>query len=324
MAVMRWTPPAVAERPAGVAQIDVVERWPRDGDRGDPDARRAPARETTAGTADAPCSARARSERPSSVGSPQARRRRPALPPPRRLAAGVVQLDVDGIAAQLRLELVGRALGDDTAAVDDRERDWPGDRPPPGSASSAGWSARPRGRGARSRPTARPAPPDRGRWSARRGRARAADGPGPSPHRACAACRPSRSGPCGRRPRSGRSCSSSASTRWRSSCAAAGRRAAPAAPGSRDPWHPDRPRSADRPRRSAAEPRRAREGHRRPRPTRVPSSGRTSVVRILTVVDLPAPFGPSKPKIDPSSTVEVEAVEGDDIGPVALDQPGRA
>ena len=33
-----------------------------------------------------------------------------------------------------------------------------------------------------------------------------------------------------------------------------------------------------------------------------PESGRESVVRILTVVDLPAPFGPSSPKTLPAAT----------------------
>ena len=41
----------------------------------------------------------------------------------------------------------------------------------------------------------------------------------------------------------------------------------------------------------------------RPCTTAVPWSGRASVVRILMVVDLPAPFGPSRPKITPRGTV---------------------
>ena len=34
----------------------------------------------------------------------------------------------------------------------------------------------------------------------------------------------------------------------------------------------------------------------------VPESGRESVVKIFTVVDLPAPLGPSSPKTEPAST----------------------
>src|SRR5215218_10217531 len=45
----------------------------------------------------------------------------------RRLAVGgFAQLDLDGVAAQLALELLGSSLDDDTAAVDDRE---PGGEP---------------------------------------------------------------------------------------------------------------------------------------------------------------------------------------------------
>ena len=50
----------------------------------------------------------------------------------------------------------------------------------------------------------------------------------------------------------------------------------------------------------------------KPKTLAVPSLGRSSVVRILMSVVLPAPFGPSRPKNSPGSTVEVDAVEGDD------------
>jgi hypothetical protein len=38
-------------------------------------------------------------------------------------------------------------------------------------------------------------------------------------------------------------------------------------------------------------------------PFSIPESGFARVVRILTVVDLPAPFGPRSPKTVPGSTV---------------------
>ena len=49
-------------------------------------------------------------------------------------------------------------------------------------------------------------------------------------------------------------------------------------------------------------------------------SGRDSVVRIFTVVDLPAPFGPSSPKIVPGATRQAHAVEGADVARVDLDE----
>ena len=51
-----------------------------------------------------------------------------------------------------------------------------------------------------------------------------------------------------------------------------------------------------------------------------PASGLSSVARIRTVVVLPAPFGPSRPRTVPSSTIEVDAVEGADLAlPGAVD-----
>ena len=40
----------------------------------------------------------------------------------------------------------------------------------------------------------------------------------------------------------------------------------------------------------------------------LPAVGKISPISILMVVVLPAPFGPTKPKISPSSTVEVEVL----------------
>ena len=60
----------------------------------------------------------------------------------------------------------------------------------------------------------------------------------------------------------------------------------------------------------------------------VPSSAIASVVRILTVVDLPAPFGPTRAKIVPGGDGEVEAVERPDAGVlprrgIGLDEAAR-
>ena len=54
-----------------------------------------------------------------------------------------------------------------------------------------------------------------------------------------------------------------------------------------------------------------------------PASGLSSVARMRTVVVLPAPFGPSRPRTVPSATVRSSAVERADLalaGPVDLDQ----
>ena len=51
-----------------------------------------------------------------------------------------------------------------------------------------------------------------------------------------------------------------------------------------------------------------------------PLSGCRSVVRMRTMVVLPAPLGPSRPSTDPVGTVEIDAVEGRDVL-VPLDQP---
>ena len=125
-----------AERPAGVAQVDVVERRPGDGR---PTATAHAGRSSAAEHrrhGGAPSSARART--PAAVdratvaaGRPRAARSAAAAPRPRRVG----QLDVDRVAAQLALQLVGGALGDDAAAVDDREPGRRAGRPPPGS----GW-----------------------------------------------------------------------------------------------------------------------------------------------------------------------------------------
>ena len=51
-----------------------------------------------------------------------------------------------------------------------------------------------------------------------------------------------------------------------------------------------------------------------------PLVGTTRVVSMPAVVVLPAPFGPSRPKISPRSHRQVEVVDGDDVGRVELGQ----
>ena len=50
-----------------------------------------------------------------------------------------------------------------------------------------------------------------------------------------------------------------------------------------------------------------------------PPVGRTSVQSMLIVVDLPAPFGPRKPKISPARDLELDAPHRLDLV-VALDE----
>ena len=58
---------------------------------------------------------------------------------------------------------------------------------------------------------------------------------------------------------------------------------------------------------AAAHLRRRRRPRRGRRPIALPSVGGSSVHSILTMVDLPAPFGPRKPKTSPSETLEIDA-----------------
>ena len=51
-----------------------------------------------------------------------------------------------------------------------------------------------------------------------------------------------------------------------------------------------------------------------------PLSGRDSVVRIRTVVDLPAPLGPSSPKMVPACTDRLRPSSAVDVGRVGLSQ----
>ena len=147
---------------------------------------------------------------------------------------------------------------------------------------------------------ARRAPPGRARSSARQGRARPVDGRAPSQRRACAACRPTRWDAVGGlrqpetlqqlvHPRS--SPSRKPYTRaWRA------RFSRPVAVRSTAERCPTQPID-----------RRTRSGCRMTSspPTVAARSQASRVVRIFTVVDLPAPFGPSSAKIDPGSTANV-------------------
>ena len=62
---------------------------------------------------------------------------------------------------------------------------------------------------------------------------------------------------------------------------------------------------------------------RRPSTSTSPASGASRPSRISTVVVLPAPLGPSRPKHSPRAHLEVEPVHGDDVV-VALHEPAAA
>ena len=162
-----------------------------------------------------------------------------------------------------------------------------------------------RSRAARARPTSPRAPRGRGRSSARRGRGPAAGGRGPSRRRGAASARRSR---CGRARRP--------SPRARTARAARGARRSSSAPRipCRRPWRtrfssPVAARSTPGRLRHVAD----RAAHRGRLAAHVVAGDRRraarrrvlSVTRIRTVVDLPAPFGPSRPKTWPAGTEKV-------------------
>ena len=209
---------------------------------------------------------------------------------------------MDGVAAQLALELVGRTLGDHLAAIDDRQ---PG-RQLVGLLEVVGGQQHGLAviaRQARDLAATCPrGPRDRARSSARRGTAPAGRGRAPWRCRDVAASRPSSRGPPGRRPRPSPNRASSSLDALLECAARACRRCDPAGAGSRVPSPGRRRPSPARRRRSAAAPDRARRRRRSPATVAPPSSGCASVVRILTAVDFPAPLGPSRPKIVPGAT----------------------
>ena len=176
-------------------------------------------------------------------------------------------------------------------------------RPPRGSAWSAGSSGPGRVPGARSPATSRPAPPGRARSSARRGTAPAGGARVPSRRRAAAACRPST---CARAvgcvgeaelleqlvdARGQRAAAQPVDLALQAQVLAAGGLAVDARALADDA---DRAPHGGRVATTSWPATRAR-----------PESARDSVVRIRTVVDLPAPFGPSSAKIVPPGTARL-------------------
>src|SRR4051794_41982709 len=101
-----------------MAEVDVVERGPCDGDGGDADAA-ALERRQPGGDGPRPM-VRARPQR-----ALLARDVAHALEPGERLlhaaAPGLRELDLHGVAPQLALQALRRALRDDAAALDDRQ-----------------------------------------------------------------------------------------------------------------------------------------------------------------------------------------------------------
>ena len=108
----------LAEPPSRVAQVHVIERGASHGHRRDCSLHASQASASTAGTARAPSSARARSTLPSIVTS-----RRPAQPvePGARAVQLGLELHLDRVAVQLALKRVGRSARHHSAAIDDRE-----------------------------------------------------------------------------------------------------------------------------------------------------------------------------------------------------------
>ena len=212
-----------------------------------------------------------------------------------RAAVGEAQLHRR--AADPRLQLLGGAPGDDPAAVEHRDRvgQSVGLLEVLGGEEDRHAFARP---GARRCPRALRGCAGRGRSSARRGRGAAAARPCPSPGRAAAASRPSRSRRAGRRRRRGRR--RRAARRCGRRAARPGRRRSrairsrfsrPVSTSSTAANWPVRLIDRFTPIGSAS----------RSWPATVaePESGRVSVARMRTIVVLPAPLGPSRPKTEP-------------------------
>ena len=173
-------------RVAGERQEHVVERR-RGGPRGP--RRRRPRGEPPRGLHDRavalarPCT---RTSAPSACGGSSLMPSSAAIAA--NAAASCVSVTSTRCAADARLELVGRALGDHAAVVDRPRCGRPAGRPPRGTASSAARSCR-RRRGPRSSPTGRSASAGPGPSSARRGTAPAGARRAPPRGPAGAACR---------------------------------------------------------------------------------------------------------------------------------------
>ncbi len=159
----------VAQRAAGQGEEHVVERGPVHLDGRPGRCRRGRGR--AAGPA--PPGRRAAPGRgragPSTSTSPCRRRARPACAAASATWSGSRDLEVDEVAGDLRLEVVGGVGGDDPALVDDQ--DPVGERV--GLVEVVGGQehrrAAPVAQVARCAPTGWPGPAGRGRWSARRG-----------------------------------------------------------------------------------------------------------------------------------------------------------
>ena len=226
-------------------------------------------------------------------------RRRRAPPPRGPRSARSSTCSSSDLATDLVLQLVGRALGDHGAHVDDGD--------PVGELVGLLEVLRREQQGrafvlqlADEVPHVDPAARVEARSSARRGTGPRADPPGSRPGPAGGACRPSTSWPHGPRHRSGRT----APAPRRHGAApppSTGGTAVRRARGSRARSGSRRPRrSVPRGRCGTAAPRRR--ARVEPVHLRSPAGGREQVVRMLIAVVLPAPFGPSRPSTVPFST----------------------
>ena len=208
------------------------------------------------------------------------------------------------------LELLRRALGDDPAAVEDRDPvgELVGLVQVLGGEEDRDAARRPvRG----CRPTWCAGCAGRGRSWARRGRSPAASRRASSPGRAAVAFRRSRSTPACRRRRRGRTRSSSsrhpAPPRRAAEMVQVGHQPQVLLAGQQVVDRRELPGDSDR-RPHPVGVGDARRGRRRAPARRRP---RIRVDRIRTIVVLPAPLGPSRAKTVPSATVKVDAVEHD-------------
>ena len=304
---------------AGQGQEHVVEGRPAQSDVVEPIPRSSSRRRASV-SAGAPPVTGAVSERLSgrSVDRPDASAASTSAASPSWAAVGDGQLEP--LAADLGLELVGGALGDHLAVVDDH--DVVGQ--PVGllqvlrgqqQGGAAGDQVR------RSPPTCPVRPGGRARWSARRGRAPAGRRPGHRPGRAGAACRRSRSWPAGPPPpraetsRAARAPGpgSTVAPRWYSRPIMS-RFSKPVRYSSTAAYWPDSPMRRRTARGSASTS--------TPATVARPASGFSSVVSTGRSWSCRRRSGPSRPSTVPLGHGQVDPVEGHHVL-VSLDQPCR-